>query len=246
MYLLSKLLPLFVLPFGVALILLIWGLVRRKRWPLWTSLLVLLLAGNPLLSNQLTGVVEGGQIRRPAAEAPRGRAIVVLSGSRPTAPGPARISEWTDADRFFGGVELYRAGKAPWLIFTGGASPFDPAAVTEGEILANVATEFGIPRASIGVTGRVVNTAEEAAAVSTWLAAHPGDGPVLLVTSAFHMSRARRLFEREGINVEPFPVDFRTLEFGRSVLNLVPSVSALRNSEEAIRELYGRAYYAVR
>jgi hypothetical protein len=99
MYLLSKILPLFVLPFGVSLILIVWGLLRNKRWPIWCSLLLLLLTGNPLLSNQLVRLIEAGQVRRPASEAPQARAIVVLSGARPTAPGPAHISEWSEADR---------------------------------------------------------------------------------------------------------------------------------------------------
>lgn len=247
MYLLSKILPLFVLPFGVSLILIVWGLLRNKRWPIWCSLLLLLLTGNPLLSNQLVRLIEAGQVRRPATEAPQARAIVVLSGARPTAPGPAHISEWSDADRYFGGIDLFRAGKAPILIFTGGATPFEPNAPTEGEILAEVAVSSGIPRAAIGVTGRVFNTADEATQVAAWLKAHPsGDGPILLVTSAFHMPRARVLFERQGLTVEPFPVDFRSLEFGRSALNLLPNLAALRNAEEAIREFYGRAYYAFR
>ena len=32
---------------------------------------------------------------------------------------------------------------------------------------------------------------------------------ILLVSSAFHMRRAQRLFERQGMKVEPFPVDFQ-------------------------------------
>ena len=33
MFLLSKLLPLLLLPLGVALLLLLWGVLRRRRWP---------------------------------------------------------------------------------------------------------------------------------------------------------------------------------------------------------------------
>ncbi|MFL0774594.1 MAG: hypothetical protein AB8A39_07525 [Prochlorococcus sp.] len=59
-----------------------------------------------------------------AAEASCAEAIVVLSGGRHPAPGAARVSEWHDPDRFMAGLDLYRAGKAPRLLFTGGASPF--------------------------------------------------------------------------------------------------------------------------
>ena len=55
-------------------------------------------------------------------------------------------------------------------------------------------------------TPPVVNTAEEAAAIRQLL---PTGARVLLVTSAFHMRRAQRLFERQGLKVLPFPVDFQ-------------------------------------
>jgi hypothetical protein len=51
------------------------------------------------------------------------RRVSVLSEGRLVAPGNAAVSEWKDADRFFGGVELFKAGKSPLLVFTGGAAP---------------------------------------------------------------------------------------------------------------------------
>jgi hypothetical protein len=56
---------------------------------------------------------------------PEADAIVILSGGRVPAPGDPPLSEWRDADRFFGGIDLYRAGRAPLLIFTGGWAQFD-------------------------------------------------------------------------------------------------------------------------
>ncbi len=49
------------------------------------------------------------------------------------APGVAAMSEWNDGDRFWGGIALYQAGKAPLLVFTGGWSPGQPNAKPEGE-----------------------------------------------------------------------------------------------------------------
>jgi uncharacterized SAM-binding protein YcdF (DUF218 family) len=69
---------------------------------------------------------------------------------------------------------------------------------------------------------------------------------VLLVTSAFHMPRARRLFERAGMSVIPFPVDFK-VSAARviSVLDFLPAAGALTQTEIAMREWYGRLYYLV-
>ena len=60
----------------------------------------------------------------------------------------------------------------------------------------------------------MVNTDEEAVAMLRLLERSqnkPASSPrILLVTSAFHMQPAQRLFERQGVVVEPFPVDVQS------------------------------------
>ena len=67
------------------------------------------------------------------------------------------------------------------------------------------------------------------------------------MTSAFHMKRAKKVFEREGIIVMPYPVDFRSNESFSSVLKnplmWVPTSSYLGRSTGAIREIVGRFIY---
>jgi uncharacterized SAM-binding protein YcdF (DUF218 family) len=176
---LHKILPVFLLPVGITLILVMAGLLFRRRSFIWFGLAVLWLSSTPLVSDLLVRSAETWAERRLAIDAPRVDAIVVLSGGRVVAPGVAAVSEWGDANRFFGGVELFKAK-------------------------------------SRLTTGAVVNTAEEAEAVAALLlqrsfvdtgrGAHPH---VLLVTSALHMVRAQGLFERAGLEVTPFPVDFK-------------------------------------
>ena len=144
--------------------------------------------------------------RRSASEAPQADAIVVLSGGRP-APGSARLIEWHDPDRFLAGIDLFRAGKASRLLFTGGASPFVLVNRPKAKALLAEAAKLGIPKAAMASTAPVLNTVEEAAAIRRLLPA--SQSRVLLVTSAFHMHRSQRLFERQGLHVLPFPVDFQ-------------------------------------
>ena len=242
----SKLLPLFFLPLGVTLMLLILGLIFRRRWLVITAASVFWLTSMPLVGNGLMRAVESGQ-RTAAQDASVADAIVVLSTGRVVAPGSAGISEWADADRFFAGVELYMAGKAPVLVFTGGWSPMQPNAPLEGDILLRYAAGFGVPESQMFSTTRVLNTAEEADAVSILLRERlPGRTRVLLVTSAFHMQRATRLFERAGLVVIPFPVDFAGAIADRvSLLDILPSAEGIGRTQLAVRELYGRLYYGV-
>jgi len=252
---LSKIAPLFLLPIGVTLILLMAGLVLRRRAFFMVALGVLYTGSIPLVGRQALKLIEGDAVRNRPQSAPSGDAIVVLSGGRIVAPGTSKISEWTDADRFFGGVELYQAGKAPLLVFTGGATLWEPSAPSEGEILVGFARRYGVSAEAVMTTRKVYNTAEEAEAVAHLLADRSPVGPeanrkpqsLLLVTSAFHMPRAKTQFEAKGFRVVAYPVDFLvSSEKQITILDFLPSASALSQTELAIREFYGRIFYQIR
>jgi len=244
---LNKILPLFVLPLGIVIMLVVAGTIRRRRSLVWAGLAILWVCATPLVANPLARLLEGGAIRQPAETQAPGDAIVVLSSGRVTAPGPAAISEWGDPDRFFGGVELFAAGKAPLLVFTGGAVPWAPDDPPEGTLLRRHAVALGVPADRIAVTGSVVNTAEEASAVAQLLRERGLErARVLLVTSAFHMSRASFLFESAGLEVHPFPVDFFVTASDPTILDILPTAGALGRTSLAIRELYGRLFYRAR
>jgi len=98
----------------------------------------------------------------------------------------------------------------------------------------------------------VVNTEEEAVAIRRLLEASKNSevsSPrILLVTSAFHMRRAQGLLERQGLEVEPFPVDFQVRgawagPLWRDPTQWVPSAGALDGSSRSLRELLGRLIY---
>ena len=68
---------------------------------------------------------------------------------------------------------------------------------------------------------------------------------ILLVTSAFHMKRAKKIFERQGFLVYPFPVDFKTSTISRwqSPYQWIPNSESLNKTSRALRELLGRSIY---
>ena len=249
---LNKLLPLLALPSGLLLLLLAVALLFRRHWPVWLALGLFWLGSTPWVSDHLVRWAEANAVRQDASSMDKAQAIVVLSEGRLLTPGSAAKSEWNDGDRFWGGIELYRARKAPWLVFTGGWVPWQPELVPEGEVLRVWARSQGIPDSATQVTGKVTNTAEEAAAVAALLSKLPSVAEakpqtILLVTSAFHMPRAQRLFERAGLAVQPYPVDFKvSARDSFTSMDLLPSAGAWQRTEMAWRELLGRAWYATR
>lgn len=240
---LHRFLPFLLQPLTISLVLVLF----RRRTSVWAAVLLLWVSSAPVVAGLLAQVAEGSAERVLAIEAPAADAIVVLSAGRTVAPGRAAISEWEDADRFFGGVELFLAGRAPLLVFTGARPNGPPGVPLEGDTLAVYANGFGVPKDRIATTGAVVNTQEEADRVSALLRGRLADPiRVLLVTSAFHMPRARRLFERAGLAIVPFPVDFQQVA-GSSLglMDFLPSATGLQKTHAMLHELYGRLFYRV-
>lgn len=248
-FLLSKALPLFVLPLGVAILALLVAAVVRWRWVPIAIAAFLWTASMPVTGRAAWSVVEGEWQRADVDALAPVDAIVVLSGGRTLARSTsgATVSEWDDADRFFGGLEVFRAGVAPSMVFTGGFTPWDPSAPLEGDVLRSWAVRFGVPEEATSSTGPVTNTAEEASAVAALLDVEARGGvSIVLVTSAFHLPRAVALFEREGFTVTPYPVD-RQESAGRMLapIDLLPSAEGLLATSRALREVIGRLVYGV-
>ena len=247
--LLSKLLPLIFSPLGIVLLLLVVFIIRKKIKYIYTALIFLLVFSNGVLSDGIWRLLEYPWKRLDYSAVNHADGIVVLSGGRTLPPGNTNKYEWGDPDRFLAGIELYRANKSNKLIFTGGLDPYTSNLPPEGNIYIQEAISMGIPREDLLTTYPVYNTSEEAEAIKKLLyeEINTGQKKIILITSAFHMKRAKKVFEREGINVFPYPVDFKStgnyFSSLRNPLKWMPSSSSLNKSSKAIREIIGRIIY---
>ena len=239
---LHKILPFFLSPLGIVLILLIIFFFSRKRFYVFLSLLILLISTNPFVGNYLAQKLEFPYKPIPISSVKENDAVVVLSGMLHQV-GDQKYStyEFSDPDRFFAGIDLIKQQKADKLIFTAGQLPWTLNWKPEGFILKDKAISFGVP-GEILVTGNVKNTYEESIAVTKII---PKKSSIILVTSAFHMHRSKRLFEKQGFDVTTFPVDFKSTNRNYTFLDLLPTVRAFRQTSNFIRENIGRLYYKI-
>lgn len=243
---LHKLLPLALSPIALILLLMAWTALWRSRITALLAVVLLYAASVPVLSDPLFRAVEQRQLRLTPEAVEPVQAVVVLSGMMSNIQGKQGVvPEWGDSvDRYFGGVELYAAGKAPRLVFTGGLLPWQGEQEPEGHVLRRIAVRFGVSADAILVSGPAQNTEQESTAVRQLLG--PDVQRIVLVTSAFHMSRAQRLFEQIGFVVTPYPVDFRVQVRETTLMDFLPDAGAFLRTDIAVRELLGRGYYALR
>ena len=255
---LSKLLPQFVYPAGLILILLIIALFSRKNHPtgarnlVLAGMILLLLAGNRVISVGLAKNLEWRYL--PSDPIPHAEVIVLLGGGTEPSDYPRNMAEVNSAgDRVVYAGWLYQQGAAEHILLSGGNLAFsDARGSTPAEEMQELLGLIGIPPEALWVQDRSQNTYEDAL-YSADMLAEKGILRIILVTSAMHMPRAVALFEAQGLQVIPAPTDYTvtergweamtTFDPGQIALNLMPSASALNLTTNVIKEHLGVIVY---
>ena len=253
------------------------GLLRRAgRWLLWISVgwtwlwatpMMVRIVGAPLESEFLVD----GHI--PSIESyPQADAIVLLGGSMMGSTNVTLYGEMSmSADRVWQAARLWQAGKAPKIIATGTGckastgrllSDFgvprdaivfaDAPRNTEEEAKAIRkrlvgAVEVGAVEVG-GLSGSGSGTMDVMGSNSSVPHKSPTPTRVLLVTSAWHMKRAKMMFARyaTGLDTVPAPADFENTvasSEGFKLLDLFPSPIHLTFNSIAFREWLGIVGY---
>lgn len=254
---LSKLLPLFLYPLGLTCVLLLLALVllwRRSRWtamPIVLSLVLLLAGGNGWTCEWLVRSLEFQNL--PLATIPPADAIVILGGcTKPAVPPRQWVEVSEEGDRVLYGAKLYREGKAPRIILSGGRVDWKGGGGrSEADDMTQLIEAMGVPKAAVLQDPTSLNTYENAVNVKQIMQTQ-GIRRILLVTSAMHMPRSLLIFKHLGIDAIAAPTDFNTtesdwqeLQTNRAaiVLNLLPDSDRLHQTTKALKEYLGLVVY---
>ena len=256
---LSKLLPLFLYPLGLACVLMVVALVLLWKRPrgaavaILLALMVLLVGSNGWVSLQLVRSLEWQNI--PPTELPQADAIVVLGGGiKPALPPRPWVDLSEEGDRVIHAARLYQQKKAPLIVVSGGRTDWRGVGIPESEDMAEVLRWLGVPPGAILQDPNSLNTYENAVNVQQILNSR-GIRRVLLVTSAIHMPRSLLIFKRQRITALPAPTDFivtfNDLKEQRNssqatILNMLPDVDRLQTSTRALKEYVGLIVYRLK
>jgi len=169
-------------------------------------------------------------------------AIVVLGGGIRPAGGLRPVHELGNSTlrRTLCGATLIRQGHAPVIVFSGGnADPFISLPPESGE-MKKLAIGVGVLENTILLESVSRNTYESAKEAKQLLEHRKH---ILLVTSAIHLPRAVRLYQKQGFRVTPVPCGYTVGGTHWGPFTFVPSAGALIRSSQAINEMVGMAVY---
>jgi uncharacterized SAM-binding protein YcdF (DUF218 family) len=242
----SQFVALVISPLGLALLLGLLALLlfwRRHDRAATTSAVAALawlwLWSTPAASLGLRSRIESRYPDVPVASLPMADAIVVLGGSVTPPESPGQLVDLAGgADRVWHAGRLYKAGKAPLILLSGGSDP-DYSVMSEAEAMQVFLRDLGVPDEAMLLETESGNTQQSAENTARLLQAR-GIHRVLLVTSALHMERALHEFEGQGLEVTPAVTDVEGGQPPPIPWRYLPDADSLSASARALKELVGQ------
>jgi len=174
---------------------------------------------------------------------PKAEAIVLLGGAT---SGLARGGDMGNlneaADRLLTTLKLFKSGKAPTVVITGGVAN---GSVSEASLMQDMLVLMGIPQEAITLEEKALDTKQNAEFTADILR-DQGVSKILLVTSAYHMRRAKWIFDKVlslEVEVVPVPSDYQRPIANPILSRWIPSVEHLSRTSSAIKEIVGYWVY---
>ena len=247
MYYINKIIGVVVSPVGLAIIggagALICAWLKRQRlakWLGWLTIAWLWLWMTPIMTWVVGVPLEREFLadgRVPTVETfPEADAIILLGGSMGIETNLSSYAEmWTSADRVWQAARLLKAGKAPKVIATGNGAI---------DTTLPLLKDFGVAEESVSFLD-AKNTEEEAKGIKELIGRASVSKPkILLVTSAWHMKRARMMFEKYAPEIEVVcaAADFEQTMMAENLFSskaMLPDANVLYLNSVALHEWVG-------
>jgi uncharacterized SAM-binding protein YcdF (DUF218 family) len=142
--------------------------------------------------------------------------IIILGGAIEggiIAADRGEVSIYSSAERLTKAFELIRQYPDLPFIFSGFSGRLSPKGMSEADAFKRLIAEQGLPEKNAHYEKQSRNTYENVLFMKPMileLEANEPPKPWLLITSASHMYRSLKIFQKQGIAVIPVPVDYQT------------------------------------
>jgi uncharacterized SAM-binding protein YcdF (DUF218 family) len=226
----------------------------RKRKMRWTFVWLFLFFTNPFIINQMFLWWEVPPTPFADIKPYQYQVAIVLTGVTSDYKSPKdRIYFHRGADRVLHTARLYREGKVRFIIISGAEFSREGEVTPTNRSLKDIFTQCNIPEYAVVTEMESRNTYENAINTAKLINKQFPNSNCLLVSSAFHLRRAKACFEKAGLKVDTFSTDFyagdsptwEDIDFVALIESITPSVDVLSKWNILIREMVGYITYKI-
>jgi uncharacterized SAM-binding protein YcdF (DUF218 family) len=251
-FILSKLFVFLLKPLNWVIGLLLFSLISKnkngRKRSRWAAFGMLLFFSNPLIINQLLLKCEVSP--RPISSLRDTFDVGILLGGYSCfeTQTPIDMQPFSAAaNRCTQTFELYKKGNIRKILLSGGEGNLYGIGDNEAERVAEYLQRLGVPSADILVENASRNTHENALFSKNLIDKKCPNGSFLLLTSAWHLPRAKGCFDKVGLKTTIFPVDFwgKTFRFTPKQ-SIEPDPEAFQKWDFLIKEGIGLIVYRLK
>lgn len=247
--LIAKALSLLIYPVGLISVLLFLALLYRllqkhslSIFCISLALVAFLFSSNNYVAKSLVTSLEQQYPQLDIENTPNADVIIVLGGSLAPPATPRKFSQFTGrSNRFWLAGKLYLAGKAQYIILSGGNVFQQTGLQSEAHYISEKLIEMGVPEKAILIEPNSRTTEQNAQQTKTVLESVKAKS-ALLVTSAIHMPRSMQLFSTLALDIKIFPTPSDLIVSNIQqpfILTIFPNSGAINLNTQALHEYYG-------
>lgn len=209
-FILSKILLFLIKPLIWVFILLLWTLFTkislRKKKLLLITVSVFYFFSNSFIVDEFVRFQE--ERNQTYSELDNDYDVAIVLGGFSSYDGTQKmVSFHTATDRLMAGIKLYKKGNAKKIMIVSGSGSILKPDEKEALFIEKYLLEIGIPANDLIIESESKNTRENAINTYEILNEKYPNGKFLLITSASHMPRAKRCFNKVALKTTPFSVD---------------------------------------
>lgn len=215
---------------------------RLKKTSQISALVIALIFSNSLLLDWFARQYQPAPVQLSADT--QFSCVIVAGGfASPDRDGKANFN--AAADRFIQALRLYKTNHVTHILITGGNGKKESKSFREADYVKQELVIMGVPDSAILVEDHSTNTAENAHNAKLLLDSAQLRPPYLLESSAHHLPRAKLLFEKAGVLVQPYPCNYIAGRGIATAADLVPSIQTLLTWPIFLKEVAAFCWYSL-
>lgn len=250
-YILSKIFAFLIIPFNWIVILLLIALKAKNKWIrlkyLKYAIFLLLFFTNPLIHHFIFNCYEVKNVE--INNIPQNEVGILLGGYADTdiEDSDSLLQIDQAGNRLIAAIELYKQKKINKILISGGNGSLFEKNKNEATLVRRFLLRMSIDSIDILTDSLSRNTYENAVYSKQLLIEKYSKIPsATLITSAFHMNRAEKVFNKIGINCIPFSCDKKINDIDFNLNETInPDPLLLKDWQYLIKEWIGLIAYSL-